>query len=99
MRRLGLEREVVDQAVYESSVRRFREAGIVMPTFAQLADPLSMPAELIDDVAGADPDAPDPRNLFRAHWHNEFDETRPVPLPAHAAAGIPVVLESRPRGR
>ena len=46
MRRLGLEREVVDQAVYASSVQRFREAGIVMPTFAQLADPLSMPAEV-----------------------------------------------------
>ena len=83
MRRLGLEREVVDPAVYESSVRRFREAGIVMPTFAQLADPSSMSADLLNDVAQADPDAPDPRNLFRAHWHNEFGESMPVPLPAH----------------
>ena len=83
MRRLGLEREVVDQAVYESSVRRFREAGIVMPTFAQLADPCSMPADLLSDVAQADADAPDPRNLFRAHWHNDFGESMPVPLPAH----------------
>ena len=83
MRRLGLEREVVDQAVYESSVRRFREAGIVMPTFAQLADPRSMSADLLSDVAPADPDAPDPRNLFRAHWHNDFGESMPVPLPAH----------------
>jgi len=83
MRRLGLEREVVDQAVYESSVQRFREAAIVMPTFAQLADPRSMPADLLSDVAQADPDSPDPRNLFRAHWHNDFGETMPVPLPAH----------------
>ena len=30
MRRLGLEREVVDQDVYASSVARFREAGIVI---------------------------------------------------------------------
>ena len=83
MRRLGLEREVVDQGVYQSSVQRFREAGIVMPTFAQLADPNSMPTDLLSDVAQADPDSPDPRNLFRAHWHNDTGESMPVPLPAH----------------
>jgi cysteine synthase A len=83
MQRLGLEREVVDRQAYESSVARFREAGIVMPTFAQLADPCAMPTDLLSDVAGADPDAPDPRNLFRAHWHNDRGESMPVPLPAH----------------
>jgi cysteine synthase len=83
MRRLGLEREVVDQAVYESSVRRFREAAIVMPTFAQLADPSTIPAETQDRVAAVDPDGPHPENLFRAHWYNEFGEPRPVSLPAH----------------
>jgi cysteine synthase len=83
MRRLGLEREVVDEDVYASSVRRFREAEVVMPTFAQLADPGAMPADLLRDVAEADPDAPDPRNLFRAHWHNESGESMPVALPAH----------------
>jgi cysteine synthase len=97
MRRLGLEHEVVDKAVYESSVRRFREAGVVMPTFAQLADPSSMPAELLADVAAADPDAPDPRNLFRAHWHNEADQSMPVPLPAHVVlpeslTGVPAPI-------
>jgi cysteine synthase A len=83
MQRLGLEREVVDGEVYESSVRRFREAGIVMPTFAQLADPDTMPEELLEWVAPADPDAPDARNLFRAHWYNERSQDRPVPVPAH----------------
>ncbi|MGD8487295.1 MAG: pyridoxal-5'-phosphate-dependent protein subunit beta, partial [Chloroflexota bacterium] len=83
MRRLGLEREVVDQDVYDSSVVRFREAGIVMPTFAQLADPCAMPVDVLSDVAGADPDAPDARNLFRAHWHNDVGQPMPVPLPAH----------------
>ncbi|HSM34150.1 MAG TPA: pyridoxal-phosphate dependent enzyme, partial [Anaerolineae bacterium] len=83
MRRLGLEREVVDQAVYESSVRRFREAAIVMPTFAQLADPSTIPVETQDRVAAVDPDGPHPENLFRAHWYNEFGERRPVSLPAH----------------
>jgi len=101
MRRLGLEREVVDQGVYESSVKRFREAGIVMPTFAQLADPCAMPDDLLSDVATADPDSPDPRNLFRAHWHNDTGESMPVPLPAHVVlpselTGVPSTSSSPP---
>ena len=39
MQRPGLERDVVDPGVYERTVRRFAEAGIVMPTFAQLPMP------------------------------------------------------------
>jgi cysteine synthase len=83
MRRLGLEREVVDRGVYASTVRRFREADIVMPTFAQLADPATIPDEVAAEVATAPPDDPHPRNLFRAHWYNESGATAPVPLPAH----------------
>ena len=83
MRRLGLEREVVDQEVYASSVQRFRDAGIVMPTFAQLADPATIPAETRAEVAAVDPAGPHPRNLFRAHWYNEFGVAEPVALPAH----------------
>jgi cysteine synthase len=83
MRRLGLEREVVNQDTYESSVRRFRQAGVVMPTFSQLADPSTIPPHIQERVAAVDPDGPDPANLFRAHWYNDFEEAAPVPLPAH----------------
>ncbi len=83
MRRLGLERDVVDQDVYESSVRRFRQASIVMPTFAQLADPRSIELDTQARVARVDPDGPDPLNLFRAHWYNDTGEATPVPTPAH----------------
>jgi len=83
MRRLGLEREVVDQGVYERTVERFRDAGIVMPTFAQLADPSTIPASTQTQVAEVEPDGPHPLNLFRAHWYNDTHQTRPVPLPVH----------------
>ena len=39
MKRLGLERALVDRGTYDHAVARFREAGIAMPTFAELADP------------------------------------------------------------
>jgi cysteine synthase len=83
MRRLGLERDVVDPAVYERTVARFREAGIVMPTFRQLADPASIPADVTERLAAIEPDAPHPLNLFRCHWYNGRGQNRPVPLPEH----------------
>ena len=74
MKRLGIETHIVDRGVYDHSVTRFREAGILLPTFTQLADP--------DDDPGGDPrarsppidpDAPHPLNLFRVHWYNGSD--------------------------
>jgi cysteine synthase len=83
MRRLGLEREVVDAAVYDRTVQRFREAGIVMPSFAQLADPTSIPADIAAEVLDVEPDAPHPRNLFRAHWYNARGSRAAQALPEH----------------
>jgi cysteine synthase len=83
MRRLGLERELVDPAVYERTVGRFREQGIVLPTFAQLADPSTIPDRIVERLASIDPDAPHPLNLFRGHWFNAADRRSPTHLPVH----------------
>ena len=34
--KLGLEREIVDQAVLERAISRFRDEGIVLPTLISL---------------------------------------------------------------
>ena len=83
MRRLGLEREVVDADVYRRTVARFREAGIIMPTFAQLADPTTIPADIAAQVEAVDPDARTRANLFRTHWYNGWDSPAPLSLPEH----------------
>jgi cysteine synthase len=80
---LGLEREVVDKAAYERNVARFRAARITLPRIADLADP---PARLKDKtaaLAGVDPDAADPGNLFRVHWHNAADRRGLAAVPKH----------------
>ena len=46
MARLGLERTVVDTAVYENTVARFKEAGVLLPTLGQLKDPSTIPAAI-----------------------------------------------------
>jgi cysteine synthase len=83
MKRLGIEKHVVDRGVYENSVARFREAGIVLPTFAQLADPTKVPAAIQEALATIDPDAPHPLNLFRVHWYNGTDRRGRVATPEH----------------
>jgi cysteine synthase A len=83
MRRLGLEREMVDPAVYERTVGRFRELRIVLPTFAQLAEPSTIPGRIAERLDGLEPDAPDPLNLFRGHWFNGADRRSRTTVPVH----------------
>ncbi len=83
MTQLGLETHVVDPQGVDASVRRFREAGVALPTFAQLADPSTIPESVIRRLAQVDPDAPDPANLFRVHWYHEPGRAEPRALPDH----------------
>jgi cysteine synthase len=81
---LGVETGVVDRHAIDSCVERFRDARIVLPTFAQLADPFSIPPTTLEAIAEVDPNAPHPANLFRIHWHNaEDDESTLHPVPEH----------------
>jgi cysteine synthase len=83
MARLGLETEIVDAEVLERVARRFRDAGVVLPTFAQLADPTLIPLAIRERLAGVDADAPHPLNLFRVHWYNDADRRGLAALPGH----------------
>jgi cysteine synthase len=83
MQRLGLERDVVDEAVLDRAAARCRTLGVTLPTFAQLAEPALIPAAVRDGLAAVDPDAPDPRNLFRVHWYNDAARTGLADVPGH----------------
>ncbi|MEM7276145.1 MAG: pyridoxal-5'-phosphate-dependent protein subunit beta, partial [Actinomycetota bacterium] len=65
------------RTAYDNAVTRFREEEILLPTFAQLRDPSTIPGPIIDALAGVDKDAPDPRNLFRVHWFNGHADRAP----------------------
>jgi cysteine synthase A len=94
---LGLERALVDAATYEHSVKRFREEGIALPTFGELADPALIPRGVGESLVGVDRDGPDPRNLFRVHWHNAGSRPGLVDVPEHlvlppALTGVPAPI-------
>lgn len=77
---LGLADRIVDDAALANSVARFRERGIRLPTFAQLADPSGFNQTVL--TGDADPQGPDARNLWRVHWYNDVSGA-PVQVPDH----------------
>ena len=81
--RLGLARELADSSTLERTVERFREAGIALPTFTQLAHPTLVPTPLRQALAAVGPDDPHPLNLYRVHWHNGASRTDFVDVPDH----------------
>jgi cysteine synthase len=62
---------------------RFREAGIGLPTFAQLADPALIPANVRAALKDVGPDDAHPLNLFRVHWYNDSTRRELVAVPEH----------------
>ena len=83
MRNEPLERELVDPGALEWTDERFREAGIALPTIAQLADPEFVPAGIREALAGVGPDDAHPLNLFRVHSHNGANRVDLVDVPGH----------------
>ena len=69
--RMGLGTSVTDGAVLQRAARRFGDQGIVLPTFAQLAEPQRIPAAARASLAGAGRNAADAHNLWRVHWYND----------------------------
>ena len=76
---LGLADKVMDAASLENSIQRFAEQNIVLPTFAELAEPHRIPASR---TAGVDKNTADPRNLYRVHWYNNLEGDK-VEVPDH----------------
>ena len=48
--------------------KQFKTNDVILPTFAQLADPSTIPEDIQKALAEIEPDEPHPLNLFRVHW-------------------------------
>jgi cysteine synthase len=69
--------------VLERTADRLGSARVLLPTFAQLADPAKIPERIREALESVDPDAADPLNLFRVHWYNGTDRRAQVAVPEH----------------
>lgn len=80
---VGLENEIIDAAAYQRNIDKLREAGVQLPRIRDLADPNSQLAAQAQQMADADPDVPDVRNLFRVHWYNDEARRGLTDVPEH----------------
>ncbi len=90
MRRLGLERDIVDEVVRDLAADRCRSLGVRLPTFAQLADPDTIPADITERLAGRRPRRPRPaepvpRPLVQRRLARRPDRRARAPGPAGVA--------------
>jgi len=95
---------ITDRTTYDRALGHFQARHIALPTFAELAEPRRIGPERQARLAGVDPDAADPLNLFRVHWYNDAARTGLAEVPAHVvlpealtgiASPIVVVLGDR----
>ena len=84
---LGLEDHIVDGDVYDRTVRSFAEAKVLLPTFAELAEPKKIPYGIRRALEAVKPDEAHPLNLFRVHWYNATDRSSQSDVPAHVVLG------------
>ena len=75
--------EIVDHEVYDRAVQHMKAVRVVLPTFAELAEPNTIAAPITAELEGVDFDAPVPANLFRVHWHNNRAHPRPSAIPEY----------------
>ena len=61
----------VDEKVLSRTVARFKERKILLPTFAQMRDPSSVPEKIKQRLKNVGLWDIDPVNLFRITWKNE----------------------------
>ncbi len=80
---IKLETSIVDNAIYQRTVARFRDASIRLPRISELADPASIPDDIVRSLNEIDPDVADPLNLFRVHWHNDASRKGVSKVPEH----------------
>ena len=80
---LGVSTSVVDGDVLERAARRFGDGGIVLPTFAQLAEPWGIPDAVLKGLSGVGRNDADARNLWRVHWYNDTERGGLREIPEH----------------
>jgi cysteine synthase A len=62
---------ITSQTALENAVRRFREKGIILPTFRQQKNPELIPQKILDRLKDIGLWEINPINLFRITWKNE----------------------------
>jgi cysteine synthase len=87
----------IELETVRSTARWLKDAGSLLPTFAQLRDPSRIPEAIVRRLKGIRPDDAHPLNLFRVHWYNDVVTGGFLTVPEHvvlppALTGVDAVI-------
>ena len=71
---IHLTEKITNPSIRSKAVERFRERGIILPTFAQIQNPELIPQKIKDKLKNIGLWDLNPLNLFRITWKNEPKE-------------------------
>ena len=74
---------IEDAKVRARAVAALKAKGVRLPTFAELAEPASIPKDVRGGLGKIGPDEAHPLNLYRVHWCNDADRKGQVATPVH----------------
>ena len=74
---------VEDAKVRARAIALLKSKGVRLPTFAELAEPASIPKDVRGALGKIGPDETHPLNLYRVHWFNDADRRGQVATPVH----------------
>lgn len=63
--------KVTNTEVLDRAVKRFREKGIILPTFKQMENPSLIPEKIVKQLKSVGLQENHPLNLFRINWKND----------------------------
>ncbi len=63
--------EIVNRQNLKNTIKRCREKKVILPTFAELKNPESIPPGILQDLKQVDMQEVHPLNLFRINWRND----------------------------
>ena len=63
--------EIENRQNLEKTIKRCREKKILLPTFAQLKNPETIPSKILQELKQVDLQELHPLNLFRINWRND----------------------------
>ncbi len=91
--------EIVDSRVRRAAVKRARERGFRLPTFAQLSGEAPIADSVLRNLTSVDPDTSESANLWRVNWFNAEDRKSRTSIPSHfilppslTGIGTPIVV-------
>ena len=65
----------MNNSVIEKTANHLKNHNIILPKISELANPLSISNEIQKKLKKIDKNTADPINLFRVHWHNNWDHS------------------------